>query len=663
VPEPSQGWVEEPATPPPTPKSKVRRRRRRSRTAAIVASLLILLVLATVSAGGFLAYRQAVELTAAVAGDLRAGADELQAGKDAVKRATSSSDPAPLKEANADFEKASASFLDAKSKIDHNFLVTDTRWIPVLAKTQVAPRQKAVDEIALMGVDLAEAGKQTAAIDAQLIAPSAPGTTAGGKLIGALQVTIGALPALTATLQSASQHAASVDPTIVPAGERATFLKARSTIDSGLADAKELGRLGPILLNILGANGPLTYLVIQVDPAELRGGGGFIGSYSLLTANKGALAINGGGNVYDIDFPYPVSGQKKFIPAPAALQSFFNHGWVFGDANFYPAFPADATAAQKLLTNETGTKVDGVVSIDPWAVADLLQITGPLTIPEYQTTVSAATFPEDVFQREEKAADNLPGRKKFFPAVADHILQSVSSLPPGQFSTLLSTLNSAVAQRHLQVYFNDATTETEMGRIGWSGDFYRPPSGTELMMEDEANFGGNKANHFLTRSYAVTLTADANKLHHKIVINEVNKTPEGYLGGRHYTCYFRFYYPADATGGKVTGVSPIPSDETETGLQFLSGRFQINVSQTGQGTGTVTVEYDTPLDSIRGGTDIYWQKQPGTLNDAIAVTYTVNGRTYKATSDLGQDRVLKLTDNGLTIVTGSTGTAGIPVLG
>jgi len=185
-----------------------------------------------------------------------------------------------------------------------------------------------------------------------------------------------------------------------------------------------------------------------------------------------------------------------------------------------------------------------------------------------------------------------------------------------------------------------------------------------VILEAEANYGGNKSNHFLDRRYDMTLSVERTNLHHKIVVSYVDRTPEGYLGGRHYTCYLRFYYPVGATAGKMTGLNSLPTDEAVPQFQMLSGTFQITVNlSTGRGTNVVTIEYDTPAGDMQQGHTIYWQKQAGTLSDPVAISYVINGKTFRTNTDLSQDRVLTLSGEGMAIAAGHTGTAGIPLLG
>ena len=92
-------------------------------------------------------------------------------------------------------------------------------------------------------------------------------------------------------------------PTALPNSQQVTFLKARDTIALALSGLDEFELLVPVLNEVLGANGVRNYLIEQVDPAELRAGGGFIGTYSLIRADHGAFTVIKSGNAYDLADP------------------------------------------------------------------------------------------------------------------------------------------------------------------------------------------------------------------------------------------------------------------------------------------------------------------------------------------------------------------------
>jgi hypothetical protein len=399
-----------------------------------------------------------------------------------------------------------------------------------------------------------------------------------------------------------------------------------------------------------------------VDPAELRGAGGFIGSFSLLDVDRGAITLGEAKDVFLVDSPYPMPGQSTYVPAPEPVQQAIPHGWVFGDSNHSPDFATAAQAGERLFHNETGNAVDGVISLDPWAVASLLTVTGPISVPQYGVTVHADTFPEDVFQREEQTSNNSTTRKDFFPAVATLVLQKINGLSSSRWSQLLTALNQAVTQRHLQVYLNDTAGEAMMRNIGWAGPTIgQQPGANETLMEVESNFGGTKANHFLTRTFTLDLTVNGNSLDQVLTVNWQNATPAGYLGGnRDYTGYSRVYLPPDAAGAHVADLTPDrqPVDEHPTGAQLVDGWATI---QTGQSL-SWTVTWSTSVTALSRGYTIYWHKQAGTITDAVHVILHVGGRTLTASTDLGQDRSIVLTSKGIKLQSGSGGAATVPFL-
>lgn len=634
---------------------------------AIRVLVLFLLGIAASAIIGNVSLAHARQVEASVTVDLKAGADELLAGKQAVSDATSHSDASRLAEANRQFARSRVHFETALHQVQGDPVLVAAHLVPVVGQAYVGPRLDAAAAIAEMGIALDDAGTGAATIDATLLKPATADVHGGERLVQILKTADPIVKQVVADLNRAQKQANLIDVRLIPASQRASVAKAKDEIQKGLDGLSEFQKLAPALLDVLGQSGAKTYLIEQIDPAELRAGGGFIGSFALLSIDKGKITLQQGSDVATIDVPYPTPGAKDYVRQPEPLDEFtgVGRGWVFGDSNFYPDFATSAKTGEALFLGQTGKKVDGIISIDPWAVASLLEVTGPLNLPTWNVTINAKTFAEEVFLREEVTANQVQNRKQFFPDVANLLLEKLSTLSADQWPNLLTVLNSTVTQRHLQVYFNTAATETELNRMGWTGTMVKP-AGQETMMEVESNFGGTKANHFLTRSYNLQLTAAGGVLHHNLVIDFKDSTPPGFSGGRHYRCYLRFYYPADSTGDSapIQTAATKPSGEALEGVKMLNGWFQINIDpRQGFGVYSVTLRWDTPLPAGAVSRSIYWQKQPGTLSDAIKVTYKVGGKTFSAASELSQDRVLVLSDGGVQVTNGSAGSAHLPTLG
>jgi len=234
-----------------------------------------------------------------------------------------------------------------------------------------------------------------------------------------------------------------------------------------------------------------------------------------------------------------------------------------------------------------------------------------------------------------------------------------------QWPKLLTVLNQLVTERHLQVYMNASTAQNEVRRIGWGGDMMKPSANHETLFEVESNFAADKVNHWLSRKYSLVLTEQSGKLHHQLTVEYINAAPRGYQGGQTYRCYIRLYVPSSATGLSSVGPVPdnVPTDEAHPGFGLVDGWFSMHgLTSGGPGTATMRFSWDSAWDG-KSAIQIYWQKQAGTAADPIKVTFISGGKTYSASTDLAQDRLLVLGSSGVAVKAGLAGQAQLPLIG
>ncbi|TAN34570.1 DUF4012 domain-containing protein [bacterium] len=640
------------------PRVRSKRRRRLRSHRLLAGAILILLVL--VSAGtavGYIALKpRADKLQAAITADLQAGQRELEVGKNALKQASTKRDASLVTEAVAQFVAAKGKFLAASQLADNSRLLHDLELLPG-AGSLAQSRHAAVDGIAEMGVALSDAGQDLSAFDSQFIKPTDAGQ--GGRNI--LTVVDEAQPTLVkvrSDLQRAQNGALQVDLAVVPADQKATFLRARDGIESGLAGLGELDRLVPVLHEVLGGNGTRTYLVEQVNPSELRAGGGFIGTYSLIRAENGMLSVIRSGDAYDLVNPRPQPGQAGFIPLPDPYREKApNLSWSFVDSNIYPDFESNAKTAETFVKPRIGYGLDGVISIDYYTVSKMLDLTGPVTVDGFGTVTGrnfiSQLFPGDI------TADAY--HKRIVSSMAGQLIKRVAALQVDQWPAVITALSNLAAHRHLQVYFDNPSAEGEISRVGWSGSINL--AGTQdYMMEIESNYYGNKANYFLKRHYTVVLTRSGGTLHHKVLVELINNEPLGEEARVTYIADTRLYVPASASA--TTDNLPavlIPNPTAPAGTRTLDGWLVVPCCA---GRSEAIFEYDTPWPLHELGPEtIYWQKQPGIFNDMLEVVWNAGTSTrFTASGDLAQDLVISLSSNGLTLSSGVPAQAAIPNL-
>ena len=637
------------------------KRHRRWRSRKLLATLIVVAVVAALGGAADLAYvslkGRAAQLQSDLTVYLQAGQSELEAGKASLTQANTKHDVTLVAEAAAHFVAAKGQFVAASQLADSSRLLQYLEKVPGVAG-MVRSRHVAVNGIAGMGAAIADAGQELSTLDGQLLKPAAGGP-AGHTLLSVLDQAQASLVKVRADLARAQAAAASVDVSVVPTGQQATLVKARGTISSALAGLDEFERLVPVLKEVLGGNGRRTYLIEQVNPAELRAGGGFIGTYSLLRADQGTLKVLKSGDSYGLVDPRPLPGQAGFIPQPSPYREVIPQvSWSLVDSNIYPDFPSNAKIAEHFAQPRVG-KLDAVISMDYYTVAKMLELTGPLKVPGYGTVVSAKNFIPLIIKAD-IASD--PNRKSVLSAIAGPLMEHVAALPPSRWPALIGAMNTLAAERHLQAYFNNSAAELEIERVGWSGSV-NPTASQDFMMEVESNYFGDKVNYYLGRHYTVLLTRQGGTLHHRLTVDLVNNTGCGTFIRTIYKVDVRLYVGRGASN-LSNNLRPVryPNPAPPAGTRLLDGWLPDITCSGGRGRAIFT--YDTPWPALGGGLyQIYWQKQPGTVNDQIDLTWNDgSGHSFKASGILGEDRVINLSPTGITFTAGQPAQATLPSL-
>jgi hypothetical protein len=161
----------------------------------------------------------------------------------------------------------------------------------------------------------------------------------------------------------------------------------------------ELGRAGPaaavardviaVAPELLGAETPQHYLVLFGSPAETRELGGFVGNYAEVTADKGKLSLTRSGRSLELSDP---RGEVGLTLAPGDyLEPFLQYrvNQFFGNVTASANFPDVANVAEQLYPQTGGARLDGVFYMDPYALAQLLELTGPVTLKGNRAKLSS----------------------------------------------------------------------------------------------------------------------------------------------------------------------------------------------------------------------------------------------------------------------------------
>ena len=388
--DPAEPGAADPTAPlaPLAPARRRRHRRHRRRRPFLLWTGLVLLLL--VAAGGALAvFRYLPAL-----GDARALRADLETIAGRVQDAGLGIDRATMDALDGDLASATGRMDRVRDLLANDPLVALARALPPTA----ADVRGADDAVSAAG-DLISAAGDGLAIGRRFVEIRASQTT-GAQAAGAQNAS--------ALSQIVELMATSRDRAIAAAASVARARQTLAGIPDGLAGEVEsvrdamtarIAKYGPLLDGyvsaserlpaILGWDAPRRYLVLTQNPAELRPTGGYIGSFGIVSFDKGRITERKFQDVFLLDLPW----SYPFIKGPQELHDYLlgnKQPWQLADANWSPDFPASAQDAIRLYTNESGdTKIDGVLAITTYTIDELLKVTGPVTVPQYGLTIAS----------------------------------------------------------------------------------------------------------------------------------------------------------------------------------------------------------------------------------------------------------------------------------
>ncbi len=375
--------------------------------------------------------------------------------------------------------------------------------------------------------------------------------------------------------------------------------RARDLVDT--ADS-----VGARLAPALGSQGPRSYAVTLLNYAELNPGGGAPLSVLLVRADQGRISVLQSGQSSDLTGNEPLTW--PFLPGDPWQQQRTVHRFV--TSNLSPDFPTSGEELLRAYAASFGTHPDGVVAVNSTAIADLLAVTGPVTVPG-QGTVSSANLVArtllDAYQGLTDKASNT-ARHQANDQIMARMTAALLSHPPAL--TRLTPLLTSARNGNIRLYLRDPVLEEGVLAAGL-GHQLPLTAGDQLGVYTQ-NSNANKLDVWQHRTITqeVTLGSDgAAAVHRSVVV--VNRPPDicpAHDPGTGYrTCLakpsFALYLPGRATGVRVQvdgrTVQPL-HHFTERGRQVVQlSPFSLRRNQPAQ----IDLWYD--LASPGGGTAAY----------------------------------------------------------
>ena len=194
---------------------------------------------------------------------------------------------------------------------------------------------------------------------------------------------------------------------------------------------------------VLSQDAPRNYLMAFQNNAEATALGGSAASYTLINVDKGKISIAaqaGGSNDLKDGTAVDVAVDQSAIDLYSDYLIRFPN-----TSTSRPDFPTAATIMQSFWARDKGTVVDGVISVDPLALAQVLKATGPITLTTGDVISSdnaVSMLVNEIYFRYGSYDDYLIV-DAFFQSAASSILTQVTS---GNFDikTMITSITDGI---------------------------------------------------------------------------------------------------------------------------------------------------------------------------------------------------------------------------
>lgn len=385
----------------------------------------------------------------------------------------------------------------------------------------------------------------------------------------------------------------------------------------------------PDLPQLLGADGPQTYLVVFHNPAELYAGGGASLNAALLQFDDGKMEVVDKGAVSTHFFP----GNPQVPWDPVAAGPYYEESGAtdgFAWSNLHQDFRVAGQDMMRSWVANGGQPVDGVISLDPKALAAAIEATGPIESPLYGE-ITADNLVQKLFY--EGYSEDSAAQAKRHEINQQLIEEMLSRMQDGGAALgIARAMFSTAPGQHVRIYLSDGRQEKALREA--AADGAQPGPAPDRIAFYTQNQNASKVDIFQTREivHDVTLNADgsASVTQTATVTNNApeNNTP---LSQRiSYTTRWAFHWNIALLPKRATDVEISANDgEIKTDDRIytdVDGRKAVRVGRwipPGESS-VITLTYSLPAGTF--GTDGNLEYRAGVEHQLLIneATLTVN---------------------------------------
>jgi hypothetical protein len=492
---------------------------------------------------------------------------------------------------------------DASKQFGESNDAVTAPWASVaLAVPIISQHMHAVDEVTAQGSAVTASAASTAAlVDYDEL------RYVGGRVdvdkLSALQAPVRKTAAAFDTAQQAV-HAARSPWLLGPLNDRIDDFQEK--LDEATPQADLAARAIDAVPGLLGADGVRHYFIGFVTPSELRGSGGLMGNWAELTADHGSLRLTRSGRAQDLNDTPGRSSRAVTQPADyVSRYTRFQPGFFVQDVTLSPDMPSVGQAMKELFPEMGGDHIDGMLAVDPYGLASLLALTGPIDIDGYDQKLTKDNAADLLISQQYFQFGDNAQRKDFLDDAGHRTFEKLvrSDLPSPR---KLGEIVGPMVQQH-RIKFTSLTDDPTahdreqslIETLGADGAF--PPKGDgDFFSLITQNKGENKIDIYMHRKvqYSASYDPDTGEVTSHATVTIRNDAPPAGLPGAIIgnndqgfplgtnELFFSFYTPLGLRDATIDGQATPMEYQLEFGYSVYSRFITIPSGA------TVTVDLD-----------------------------------------------------------------------
>ena len=448
----------------------------------------------------------------------------------------------------------------------------------------------------------------------------------GGFNLEVIRGALGSLPTVDAAFSAAQQKVDGIDRSaLLPLVDDAV-----GQVLDVIADTAPLVHSAtevlPTAMQMLGDTEPRTYFVIFQNNAEIRATGGNPAASVLLRVEDGRVSL--AGQASSTTFASNGLAGRQYIDLPPETLALYAADFPLYSQNYTrtPNFPTTAALFQGIL-GATGHPIDGVISLDPVALAHMLAVAGPVTVDGIELNsdnVVRVLLNETYF----RFPDDQAPADAFFAAASAAVFDK---LVAGSWDPrlMMDAMRTSIAEERVYGWFTRDSEEAIAQELGIDGAMKSDNAETTQVGIFLNDHGVSKMEYYLSTSVAVDCNVEARTVTTSITMkNSVDRSDLTYaVGSLRAPTYgaprtsmmldVLYFAPPGAT---IDGVDPARGDVARLGRSSTEGgRSAQSVAVLVDRGETRTVSYTSTLpEGELGPLSVRYSPTPTSTNVTIA---------------------------------------------